>query len=323
MPTMRYLSRRLLHAILLLLAVSFLSFAMLQMAPGDYFDSLRLNPQVSSQTVEKIRARYALDRPFPVRYAIWLRSALRGELGYSIASNSAVAPLLGLRARNTLLLSGTATLLAWLLALPIGIWAAAQRGRWIDRVANLVISALLTIPDLLLFLGLLLFAARTGWFPTGGMTSASSDSPDFWSSCKDISFHLVLPALGLALAMLPLLLRHVRAAMMEALDAPFVRAARGHGIARARLLFRYALPAASNPLISLLGFSVATMLSTSVIAEMVLSWPGLGALMVESIFARDTYVVVAIVMLSSVFLVAGNLLADLLLFASDPRIRTE
>ncbi|MGA8011461.1 MAG: ABC transporter permease [Candidatus Acidiferrales bacterium] len=320
---MRYLTRRLLHAILLLLAVSFLSFALLQMAPGDYFDSLRLNPQISSQTIEKIRVQYALDRPFPVRYVLWFRSALRGELGYSLASNSAVAPLLAVRARNTLLLSGTATLLAWLLALPIGVWTAANRGHWVDRAAELVTSTLLTIPDLLLFLGLLLLAVKTGWFPTGGMTSSSSDSPDFWSSCKDVAFHLVLPALGLALAMLPVLLRHVRAAMIEVLDAPFIRAARGHGIPRARLFFRYALPAASNPLISLLGFSVATMLSTSFIAEIVLSWPGLGALMVESIFARDVYVVVAIVMLSSVFLVAGNLLADLLLFASDPRIRTE
>ena len=123
--------------------------------------------------------------------------------------------------------------------------------------------------------------------------------------------------------MLPVLVRHVRTTMIEALEAPFMRAARGHGIPRARLLFRYALPAAANPLISLLGFSVATMLSTTVIAEIVFSWPGLGALMMESIFARDVYLVVAIVMLSSVFLLAGNLLADLLLFASDPRIRTE
>jgi peptide/nickel transport system permease protein len=320
---MRYLTRRLLHAILLLLTVSFLSFALLQMAPGDYFDSLRMNPQVSSQTIEKIRVQYALDRPFLIRYALWLRSALHGELGYSLASNSAVAPLLGVRARNTLLLSGTATLLAWSIAVPIGVWTAAKRGHWVDRAAELVTSALLTIPDLLLFLGLLFLAVKTGWFPTGGMTSSASDHPDFWSSCKDVAFHLVLPALGLAVAMLPVLLRHVRAAMVEVLDSPFVRAARGHGIPRARILFRYALPAASNPLISLLGFSVATMLSTSFIAEIVLSWPGLGALMVESIFARDVYVVVAIVMLSSVFLVVGNLLADLLLFASDPRIRAE
>jgi peptide/nickel transport system permease protein len=320
---MPYLSRRLIHAILLLLAVSFLSFALLQMAPGDYFDSLRLDPQISSQAVQAIRTQYGLDRPFAVRYALWLRSALRGELGYSLASNSAVAPLLGVRTRNTVLLSGTATLLTWLLALPIGIWSAANRSGWVDRITEMATSTLLTIPDLLLFLGLLLLAVRTGWFPTGGMTSPASDGMDFWNSCKDVAFHLLLPALGLALAMLPVLVRHVRTAMIEVLDAPFIRAARGHGIPRRRLLFRYALPAASNPLISLLGFSVATMLSTSLIAEIVLSWPGLGALMVESIFARDVYVVVAIVMLSSVFLVAGNLLADLLLFVSDPRIRTE
>ncbi len=320
---MRYLSRRLIHATLLLVAVSFFSFALLQMAPGDYFDSMRLNPQISKQTVNNIRAEYGLDRPLPVRYERWLRSVLRGELGFSLASNGPVAPLLGLRARNTLFLSGTATLIAWLLALPIGIWSAAKRGGWGDRIWSLATSTLLTIPDLLLFLGLLLFAVRTGWFPTGGMRSPASDGADYWQKGKDVAFHLVLPAFGLALAMLPVLVRHVRAAMIEVLDSPFIRAARGHGIPRARLLFRYALPAASNPLISLLGFSVATMLSTSVLAEVVLSWPGLGALLVESIFSRDVYVVVAIVMLSSVFLVAGNLLADLLLFASDPRIRTE
>jgi peptide/nickel transport system permease protein len=320
---MRYLAQRLIYTTLLLFAVSFLSFALLQAAPGDYFDSLRLNPQVSAQTVEKIREQYGLARPFPVRYALWLRSVLQGDFGYSLAANSAVGPLLAARARNTLLLSGTATLLAWLLALPLGVWSATRRGRWSDRAAGLATSTLLTIPDLLFFLGLLLLAVRTGWFPAGGMTSSASDDAGFPALCKDVAFHLCLPAFGLALAMLPALLRHVRTAMVEVLDAPFIRAARGHGIPRTRLLFRYALPAASNPLISLLGFSVATMLSTSAIAEIVLSWPGLGMLMVESIFARDVYVVVAIVMLSAVFLVSGNLLADLLLFASDPRIRTE
>ena len=208
-------------------------------------------------------------------------------------------------------------------AAAIGIWSAAKRRGTVDRAAELATSVLLTVPDLLLFLALLLLAVRTGWFPTGGMTSATNDESSFWSTFTDIAYHLVLPAFGLALAMLPMLVRHVRAAMIEVLEAPFVRAARGHGIPRSRVLFRYALPVASNPLIQLLGFSLATMLSTSVIAEVVLSWPGLGALMVESIFARDLYVVVAIVMLSSIFLVAGNLLADLLLLVADPRIRTE
>jgi len=320
---MRYISRRLIHAILLLLAVSFFSFALLQLAPGDFFDAMRLNPEISQHTVESIRSEYGLDQPLPIRYGRWLRSMLKGNLGFSLASNSPVAPLLRVRARNTLLLSGTATLLAWWLALPIGVWSAAKRGGWGDRIGKVATSTILAVPDLLLFLGLLLLAVRTGWFPTGGMVSPGIDGLDFWSQAKDVAFHLVLPAFGLAVVMLPVLVRHVRSAMIEALESPFIRAARGHGIPRARLLFRYALPAASNPLISLLGFSVATMLSTSMLAEVVLSWPGLGPLLVESIFSRDVYVVVAVVMLSSVFLVMGNLLADLLLFASDPRIRTE
>lgn len=320
---MRYVGRRFIHAILLLLAASFLSFALLQLAPGDFFDEMRLNPQVSERTVESIRSQYGLDRPLPIRYERWLGAMLRGNLGYSLASNSAVAPLVRVRARNTLLLSGTATLLAWMLALPIGVWSAAKRGAWGDRLSGVATSAILTVPDLLLFLALLLLAARTGWFPTGGMVSPGADEMDFWGQAKDVAFHLALPAAGLALVMMPVLVRHVRAAMIEALDSPFIRAARGHGIPRRRVLFRYALPAASNSLISLLGFSVATMLSTSMLAEVVLSWPGLGPLLVDSIFSRDIYVVVAVVMLSSVFLVIGNLLADLLLFAADPRIRLE
>ena len=320
---MRYVTQRLLHAALLLIAVSFLSFALIQLAPGDFFDAMRVNPQISRQTIGALRSEYGLDKPLPIRYERWLRSVLKGQMGFSLASNSPVAPLLRERARNTLLLSGTATALAWLLALPIGIWAAVKRGGWADRACGLATSTISAVPDLLLFLGLLLLAVRTGWFPTGGMTSAGVDDLDRWGRVKDAAFHLALPAMGLALATMPVLIRHIRSSMIETLESPFLRAARGHGIRRARLVLRYALPAASNPLISLFGFSVATMLSASALAEVILSWPGLGPLLVESILSRDVFVVVAIVMLSSVFLVAGNLIADLLLFASDPRIRTE
>jgi peptide/nickel transport system permease protein len=320
---MRYVIQRLLHAVLLLAAVSFFSFALLQFAPGDFFDAMRLNPQISRQTIGTLRSEYGLDQPLPIRYERWLRSVLKGQLGLSLASNSPVAPLLRERARNTLLLSGAATALAWLLALPIGIWAAVKRGGWADRACGLATSTILAVPDLLLFLALLLLAVRTGWFPTGGMVSAGADDLDKWGRVRDIASHLALPAMGLALATMPALIRHIRSSMIEALESPFLRAARGHGIPRARLVLLYALPAASNPLISLFGFSVATMLSVSALAEVILSWPGLGPLLVESILSRDVFVVVAIVMLSSVFLVAGNLVADLLLFASDPRIRTE
>jgi peptide/nickel transport system permease protein len=320
---MKYICRRVGHATLLLIAISLLSFIFLQLAPGDYFDAMRMNPQISAQTINGIRSEYGLDRPLVVRYEHWLVSVLKGELGFSIAYNCPVGALLWVRARNTLLLTGVATALAWLLALPIGIWSAKKRGTWSDRLCGMTTSAFLTIPDLLLFLCLLLFAVRTGWFPAGGMISPGAANLGSWGKAKDVAVHLLLPCLGLALTILPVLVRHIRSAMIDVLESPFIRAARGHGIPDTRLLLRYALPVAANPLISLLGFSVATMLSASVLVEVILSWPGLGPLLVEAIFARDVYVVIGVVMLSSVFLVAGNLFADLLLFANDPRIRVE
>ncbi|MGA8023472.1 MAG: ABC transporter permease [Candidatus Acidiferrales bacterium] len=320
---MRYLARRSAHAVFLLLGISIFSFALLQLAPGDFFTALEMNPQVSARTVAALRAQYGLDRPLPVRYGNWLRAVLHGDLGTSFAYNSPVAPLLALRARNTLLLTGTATLLAWLLAIPFGIWSAARVGKWGDRVGGVVTSTLLTVPDLVLFLALLLLAVRTGWFPTGGMISAEFGDLSFWSTVKDVAYHLLLPSLGLALATLPPLVRHIRSAMIEVLDSPFIRAARAHGIPERRVLLRYALPVAANPLISLFGFSIATMLSAGLLVEVILSWPGIGPLLVEAILAKDIFVVVGTVMLSALFLVAGNFLADLLLFAADPRIRME
>ena len=321
---MRFLARRLANVLLLLLMVSFLSFALLQLTPGDFFDGLRLNPEISPQTIDGLRTQYGLDRPWPVRYECWVVSILHGQLGFSLAYKTAVALLLRERARNTLLLTGTAALLAWLCAIPIGIWSATAKGKWPDRAFGVATSTLLTIPDLLLFLVLLLLAVRTGWFPSGGMVSPSADpSASLWTHLHDIAAHLVLPASGLALVSLPALVRHIRSSMIDVLASPFIRAARAHGISRRRILFRYALPVAANPLISLFGLSGATMLSASALCEVVLSWPGLGPLLLESVLSRDVYVVAGTVMAASVFLIGGNLVADLLLFAADPRIRVE
>jgi peptide/nickel transport system permease protein len=320
---MKYCARRLFHATLLLLGVSIFSFVILGLAPGDFFSPMRLNPQISSRTVTGLRSQYGLDRSLPVRYGHWLQAVLKGDLGPSFAYNSPVTPLLAVRARNTILLTATSMLLAWILAIPLGIWSAVHRGKWGDRAGGAVTSTLLTVPDLVLFLVLLLLAVRTGWFPTGGMVSASFSDLNLWNKVKDVAEHLFLPALGLAIATLPTLLRHVRSAMIEVLEAPFIRAARAHGIAERRVLFRYALPVAASPLISLFGFSLGTMLSASLLVEVILSWPGIGPLLVEAILAKDVYVVMGAVMLSSVFLVAGNLFADLMLFAADPRIRVE
>ncbi|HEY2548248.1 MAG TPA: ABC transporter permease [Candidatus Acidoferrum sp.] len=320
---MRYLLRRALHAAFLLFGVSLLTFLFSALTPGSYFDEMRLNPQIAPATILALRAQYQLDRPLPVRYLHWLTAVAHGELGFSFAYNSPVAPLLWTRARNTLLLTVTAMLLAWLVALPLGIWSAAKFGRAADRIVSSATAALLVVPDLVLALGLLILAVRTGWFPTGGLVSVGFDALSPLQKFRDLVLHMTLPVAALALAALPTLIRHIRASVAEALEAPFIRAAVSHGIPHRKLLFGYALRAAANPLIALFGFSVGTLLSGSLLVEVVMSWPGLGPLLLEAILARDLYVVLGGVLFSMIFLVAGNLFADVLLFWADPRIRIE
>jgi len=319
---MRYILGRILHAVLLLFAVSLLTFLFSSLTPGNYFDEMRLNPQISAETLAALRSQYQLDRPLPVRYTHWLSAVSRGKLGFSFAYNTPVGPLLWTRAKNTLLLTLTATLLAWLIGLPLGVWSAAERGRAPDRALSWGTATLLAVPDLVLALALLILAVRTGWFPTGGIASIGFDDFSLFNKLRDLALHLTLPLIALVLSALPTIIRHVRASVAEALEAPLLRAAKAHGIPQRTLLFRYALRAASNPLISLFGFSLGTLLSGSLLVEVVMSWPGLGPLLLESILARDLYVVIGSVLLSTVFLVLGNLLADVLLYLTDPRIRS-
>jgi peptide/nickel transport system permease protein len=319
----RYLERRAIHAILLLLGASLLSFLFSSLAPGSFFDEMKLNPQISPETVAALRSQYGLDQPLPVRYVRWVKSVLRGEWGYSFAYNQPVRSLLMVRARNTLLLTTLALALAWLIAVPIGVWIASRRGRWDDQLASASTSLLLSVPELVLALGLLYLVIRTHALPVGGMVSTGFDRLGSWEQVRDLAAHLIVPVTTLVLASLPILIRHVRASMIEVLQAPFIQAARGHGISRSRLLFCYALPAAANPLISLFGLSVAGLLSGSLLVEVITGWPGLGPLLLEACFSRDIYVVIGVVMASTMFMILGSLLADVMLVVADPRVRTD
>lgn len=320
---MRFLLRRVIHGIFLLMGVSVLSFLLMELAPGDFFAEMRLNPQVSAETLAGLRQQYGLDRPLPVRYLHWIQSVAKGEFGFSFAYNTPVSRLLWPRARNTLVLTVPAAILAWLIAIPIGVVSAARRGKWEDKIASVSVTALLATPELLLALGFLLIALRTGYLPSGGMASIGFDELSRWGKFKDAVSHLAIPVTVLTLGSLPILVRHVRATMLEVLRSPFIHAARAHGISGRRLLFRHALPAALNPLVSLFGFSIAGLLSASLLVEVIVSWPGLGPLLLDAILGRDFYVVIGAILFSTMFLVAGTFISDLLLFAADPRIRTE
>lgn len=319
----RYLSRRIGHGIVMLLGVSILLFVLLQAARGEFLTDLKLNSQISAETLASLRAQYGLDQPLPVRYWKWIESSIKGDFGYSFAYNMPASTLLWPRALNTLLLTVPAVLLAWVIAVPLGVLSAGRQGGWSDRVFSIGTSTLLALPDVLVALLALLIALKTGLFPVGGMTAVGAEQQSLWARWGDITWHMILPVAALMIGLMTMILRHVRASVREVLGSSYMRAAEGHGLPRLKLLFRYALPAAANPLISLFGLSIAVLLSVSLLIEVVMGWPGLGPLLLEAILSRDLYVVIGGVMLSTVLLLAGNLLADILLYALDPRIRRQ
>ncbi len=319
----RYLARRAGHGLLMLFGVSILLFLLFQAAPGDFLSEAKLNSQISPETMAQLRAQYGLDQSLPIRYWRWAKSSVRGDFGYSFSYNAPAASLLWPRARNTLLLSVPALIISWFISIPLGVLVAGWKGKWADRLFSGGTSTLLALPDVLIALLALLIALKTGMFPVGGMTSVNAQDQGWWAWLRDLGWHMLLPVAALVVGSLAIILRHVRASVSEILESSYMRAAEGHGLPRFTLLFRYALPAAANPLISLFGLSVAVLLSVSLLIEVVMSWPGIGPLLLDAILARDLFLVIGAVMLSTVFLIAGNLLGDVLLYALDPRIRRQ
>lgn len=317
-----YLARRLARAVFLVFAVSLLCFLLTRLAPGSFFDEIRLNPQISPQTIAALQERYGLNRPLPVRYAHWLASVVRGDFGFSIAYNTPVSRLMWAPAWHTLLLGSVAMLLCWLISLPLAVWSARYERSLFDRAISALTSLFISVPEIVLAVGLLAFAVRSHALPVAGMTSVGFDELPAWGKAGDIARHMLAPVAILLLVGTPVIVRHLRASILEVLHAPFVEAARGCGIGGARLLFRHVLPVAANPAISLFGLSLAALLSGSLLVEVVTGWPGLGPLILDATLARDLDVVVAAAMLAAAMMIVGNFAADLLLLAVDPRIRT-
>ena len=317
---MRALLGRGLRAAVLLLGVSFITFLLLARTPGDFASSLQLNPQISPATVAALRAEFALDAPLLPRYVHWLGALLRGHLGYSVTYRIPVEDLIWRRAANTLLLTSTALLIAWSLAIAIGVTAAAARRSAWDRIVGITAAALLALPDLLIALALLTFAAHSGLLPTGGMTTIGIEGGT-WAAVRDLAAHMAIPVTVLALSTTPVLLQYVRSALEESMPPPLAISLNARGLPRTRVVVRHAFRLASAPLAALGGVSVGSLLSAGLLVEVLVGWPGLGSLLLEAVTTRDQYVVIAATVLATAALVAGNALADVLLHAVDPRVR--
>lgn len=320
---LKHMLQRFLLVILQLLAISFFTFWLMQATPGSFFDSLKLNPQISPETIEHYEKLYHLHDPFLVQYGHWLLNALHGDWGYSLFYNVPVTHILGGRLFNTFILSLASLVLTWGLAIPLGVWAAMRRNQWVDRVLALCSYAALSAPGFYMAVLLLYAASQWGALPLGGMHSPHYDSMSLAGKIADTLCHLVIPATVLSLGSIGSLQKTMRSNMLGVLRQQYILAARAKGLPEGVVIFRHALRNAFNPLVTLLGYEFAALLSGAALIEIVCSWPGLGNLLLTAVRAKDVYLVMSSTLMAAVMLIIGNILADILLVWVDPRIRYE
>ncbi len=320
-----FLTRRLLAAIPLIIVVTFITKALLVASPGNFLADLRLNPSITRDFVEQMERMYHLDSNNVFeRYWYWVWPALQGDLGYSFTKSAPVSSLIGERVLNTLLLTGSALAFSWLFAIPLGMLAAVYRNRWADKVIGFISFFGLSIPSIFFSLLLILFAAKTGLFPAGGIhNQVMWDVMTPWERFVDTLWHLVLPTIVLGTIGLAQYVRQMRSEMIETLSQDYIRTARAKGLSRWRVLTRHALGNAINPLVTIFGFSLATLLAGALLTEFVFGWPGLGTLIFDALVNKDEPIVMASVVMLVSMLVIGNLIADVVLAIIDPRIRLE
>ncbi|MDE2232150.1 MAG: ABC transporter permease [Candidatus Omnitrophica bacterium] len=320
---LKHILQRLFSTILLLLAVSFFTFWLMHATPGSFFESLRLNPQISQSMVDRYERLYHLNDPFVLQYWHWLINILHGEWGYSFYYNVPVTHVLGSRLFNTFILSFTSLVLTWGIGIPLGIWAALRRNQWVDRALSVFSFAAFSTPGFFLAVLVLYAASRWGVLPLGGMHSPHYDDFNLLGKIKDTALHLVIPAGVLSLSSMASLQRIMRGNMLGVLRQQYILAARARGLPEGTVIYRHALRNAFNPLVTLLGYEFAALLSGAALIEIVCSWPGLGSLLLTAVRAKDVYLVMSSTLLAGVLLVIGNVLADILLTVVDPRIRYE
>ncbi|TMI80648.1 MAG: ABC transporter permease [Bacillati bacterium ANGP1] len=320
----RYIARRLILLGPLLVGITFVSWAAIQLAPGsgDYFQSLVLQyPQISPATIEGLRARFGMDQPPWIQYLRWLWSIVHLDFGLSFAYQVPVTWLIGSRALNTLLLSITSMVAAWALAIPVGIYSAVHQYSVADGALNVSAFVAISVPSFFSALLLLYAAFWTHLLPLQGLTSVTYDVLPWWGKVLDVGWHLILPTIALGVFSVGGLMRYMRNNLLDVLRADYLKTARAKGLTERRVILRHAVRNAINPLVTLFGFELGGLLSGAAFVENVLGYPGLGRLILEAVLKKDVFVVMGSLLLGSVLLILGNLAADILLAVADPRIR--
>ena len=317
-----FITRRLIQSGIVLIVVTFLSFLIMNLAPGNAMQTF-INPRIPPAELAAAEKALGLDQPAPVQYFRWFRALLQGNLGYSIKNGQSVTSLILSRLGPTLLLMGSAFTFMFLLALILGVISAARPYSFLDYFSTGIAFAGISIPGFFFALTLIyVFAVKLHWFPTSGLQTYQQELSGL-SLIIDRAMHLVLPVTVLTLTGVAELVRHVRSAVTEALSQDYVRTAKGKGVSEGNVLRKHALRNSWLPIITLIGVALPRFFSGSVIVEVIFAWPGMGRLLVDSVFARDYPVAMGINLFAAVLVLLGSLLADSLYAVADPRVKYE
>lgn len=320
---LRYLAGRLAQAAVIVAFVSAISFALIHLAPGDPFSAAIDNPNVSESVRERLRAQYGLDRPLPQQFTSYVNQLAHGELGWSFSHNRPVRDVLATALPNTLLLMGIALVGSFALGILIALVQVSRRESATDHVLGGLSLLFISMPDF--WLAILALLAFTYWlpiFPVGGAVDpVMHEYMGLWARIVDRLRHLVLPALTLTALASAGIARYQRAALLDVLPSDYIRTARVKGLTERAIMRRHALRNAMLPIISLVGLAFPALLTGAVFIEKVFAWPGMGLAMVNAIGTRDYPLVVGAVIVGSIMVTLGSLLADMLYAWADPRLR--
>lgn len=320
----RYVLQRILLMIPMLILVSLITFGISKLAPGDPVTMRMANdPSMTAERVAAEKKRLGLDQPVLIQYGNWAGRFAMGDMGESFRYSAPVKNLIGQRLGNTLVLGLASLLVTWLLAIPLGVYAAVNKYSFADKAFSIFTFTALGVPEFLLALLLLYFATHSGLLPVGGMTSPGFEEMGFLGKSLDLGWHLILPTICVSIGTVAILQRRMRGNLLDVLAEDYVRMARAKGLPEGKVIYKHAVRNAINPMITILGYDIAGLLSGFALVEIIIGWPGLGQMMLEALQAFDFPLAMAGMMIGATMLLLGNLLADLLLAAADPRIKLE
>ena len=328
-----YIIRRILHLIPTFIGATLLAFLITQLVPSNYFDQLKMQPNVRPETIARMEQRYGINEPIPIQYLKWMNNLLHGDLGDSFASNQPVTQILGRPIRNSMYIVVFSLALLWLFSVPMGVFSAVRQYSLADQIVSAISYFGLAIPNFffaqIIILGIFLFRSftRTHFdynhliLPIAQMTSSNHDKMTPIGQAWDIFKHMLAPSFVLATSGIAGFTRVLRSQMIEYLSSDFIRTARAKGLGRRTVTYKHALRPAIIPFVAGIGGTLPALISGAGLVEVVFAWPGITPTYLDALKKQDIYVVLGLLVVSTILLMIGNIISDILLAAVDPRIR--